>query len=197
MNSQDPYNSPQSEADRLRRPYESRLAPFFCWIESYWRVHLALIAFAATLVIADWMFVIYRYNVWSAANPLEANGGMAAFGEALYHFFHACMLMIPTLWLILLMSRFKTVYTAYARLLFWLSLTFPALVAVCSVRPKWFLDPLFVRLVVSPFILVAMAFSRGLARFDLAKRLTFWALAMEAAAFAGVVALLYTGILWR
>jgi len=195
MNGQEFDNPRQSEADRLRRRYESRPAAFLSWIERYWRVHLGLIVLAAALVLADWMYVIHLDNVWSAAHPQDANGGMAAFSVALYHFFHACMLMIAILWLILLMSRFETVYAAYSKFLFGVSVTLPALMAVCFASPKWFVNPLFIRLLVSPFFLVAMAFSRWMARFGAAKKLTFLAFLMEGAALGSAVVLFYTGVL--
>jgi hypothetical protein len=127
MNSRKSDTPRQSEADRLRRRYESRPAAFLSWLETYWRVHLGLIALGVALVLANWMYLIHLDNVWTAAHPQDASGGMAAFSEALYHFFHASMLMIPTLWLILLMSRFETVYAAYSKFLFWLSATLPVL----------------------------------------------------------------------
>jgi hypothetical protein len=67
--------------------------------------------------------------------------------------------------------------------------------AACLVRPKWFLDPLFIRLLVSPFLLVAMAFSRLMARSVPAKQLTFLALVMEGVALGSAVVLFYTGVL--
>jgi hypothetical protein len=138
------------------------------------------------------MFAIHLDNVWSAADPAD---DMRSLAVDFSHLLHACSLMIPTLWLILLTAKFERVYTAYSRFLFWLSVTLPVLMAVCVASPSLFADALVARLMVTPFILVGMAFSRWMARSDLSKRLTFRALVIEGAAFGASVALFLTGVL--
>jgi hypothetical protein len=151
-----------------------------------------LIAFGFALVLAHWMYAIHLDNIWIAAHP---DDDMATLSEGLDHFLHACLLMVPILWSIWLMSKYETVYTAYSKFLFWLSVTAPVCLALFFVRPlkEIFTDPCLIRFLASPFVLVGMAFSRWMARCDLAKKLTLWALVVEGVTLGIIVGVLFFG----
>jgi len=150
-------------------------------------------------VLTEWLVVIHMRNAWAIAHPVEdnASGGMFAFSEAITDIFHAFLLMIPTVLLIRLMAKFETVYTAYSKFLFWFSVTAPVLLAVSFAGPlgKIFVNAAVIRLMASPFVFLAIGISRWIARFDLAKKLTFRALAIEGGALGISVVLLFTGVL--
>ena len=151
-----------------------------------------MIAFGFALVLAHWIYGIHLDNIWIAAHP---DDDMATLSEGLDHFLHACLLMVPILWLIWLMSKYETVYTAYSKFLFWLSVTLPVCLAVFFVRPlrEIFVDPCLIRFVASPFVFVGIGISRWMARFDLAKKLTFRALVIEGVTLGIIAGVLFFG----
>jgi hypothetical protein len=196
MDGEEPNNR-QSETARVQQGNQSRLAALLSHIPARVlsgrvspRVQLGLIAFGLALVVTDWVFINHLDNVWIAAHP---DDDMATLSQDVHHLFHACLLMVPIFWLIWLMSKYETVYTAYSKFLFWLSVTSPVCLAVLFVRPlrEIFADPCLLRFQASPFVLVGIGISRWMARFDLAKKLTFRALAIEGVTLGIIAGVLF------
>ena len=97
---------------------------------------------------------------------------------------------MPTFLLVLVIRKSETAYTWYSRILLCLSFTAPIslvfLIPVVNQVNGSLGEFSLYRLFASPFIIVGMVVSRLLARFDRAKRLTLYALLVE----AGTVVLL-------
>ncbi len=148
--------------------------------------YAAVLAFAATLLFGRYLQEL-KY-------PAEASGGMWAFGDALLAIFIVCLFMIPTVFLIWVIARFEAVYKAYSQFLLVLSLSAPVCLALLQFGEKQVAQSLgafcIYRLMVSPFILVAIGISRLVARFGPARRLISYALLIEGVTIAVAVALL-------
>jgi hypothetical protein len=140
--------------------------------------YAAVLAAAAVLV-----FVRYMQYVMHPQDAMAA-GGMYAAGDMFLEMFIACMLLVPTFFLAIVIRKSEELYTGYSKILIGLSLTAPICLGVLSIPavgqgPMVVGEILMSRLVASPFVIVGLAFSRLLARFDRAKRLTFYALMIE------------------
>jgi hypothetical protein len=164
-----------------------------------WQVQLGLIAvgYAAVLVVAA--DLLYENHLWELNHPADvvASGGMYAGGDALLEIFIACLFMIPTVFLVWVIARFGTFYTAYSQLLLGLSLSGPVCLSVLSLGENHVAQSLSIlclyRLLWSPLILVGISASRLVARFDRAKRLASYALLIEGMTLGLAVALLIHG----
>jgi hypothetical protein len=152
---------------------------------------LVVLGYAAVLVVAA--ALLFVRHLQELEYPAEASGGMWAAGDAFLYIFIACLIMVPTVFLIWITARFEAFYTAYSKFLLGLSLSAPVcltvlylgenhvgqrLISLCLYRLMWL-----------PFILVAMGISRIVARFDRAKRFTSYALLIEGLTLAIGVAL--------
>jgi len=150
------------------------------------RVQLTLVAtgYAAVLATAS-ALVFMRYMLY-ASHPQDvaAAGGMYAGGDLLLGFIIACMFLVPTFFLVLVIRKSESLYTGYSKILLALSVTAPICLGVLSIPAVsqgtmalgWICMG---RLFGSPFVIIGLGFSRLLARFDRAKRLTFYALLIE------------------
>jgi len=118
---------------------------------------------------------------------------MWAAGDALLVIFIACLFMIPTVFLIWVIARFDSVYTAYSQFLLGLSLSAPVCLSVFLLGESQVAQSLgslcLFRLLGSPFILVGIGISRLVARFDRAKRLVSYALLIEGLTIVAALAL--------
>jgi hypothetical protein len=150
------------------------------------RVQLILVAagYVAVLVIAA--ALVYARHLQYVHHPEEASAasGMYAGGDLILEIFIGCMLLVPTFLLVLVIRNSEALYTRYSMILLGLSLTAPLCLGVLSIPAVgqgtmllgWIcLDRLFA----SPLVIVGLVFSRLLARFDRAKRLTLYALLVE------------------
>jgi hypothetical protein len=158
-----------------------------------WRVQLGLVGLGYAAVLAVAAILLYGRHLQELKYPAEASGGMWAAGDAFLYIFIACLFMVPTVFLIWITARFEAFYTAYSKFLLGLSLSAPVCLSVlllgenrvgeslmnlCSYRLMWL-----------PFILVGMAISRMVARFDRAKRFASYALLIEGLTLVIAVAL--------
>jgi len=157
-----------------------------------------MVGLGYALVLTSWGGAVFMRDLYEKAHPEDANasGGMYAFSAAITDIFHAILLMVPTVFSIRLMSKFEAVYTAYSKFLFWLSLSAPVLLAVSLVGPleKIFAAPCLIRLMASPFVFLGIGISRWVARFDRAKKLTFWALVIEGVTLGIGMVLFFSGV---
>ena len=166
---------------------------------SSWRTQLWLIVSGyavVSVVAAGLLFGRYLQELTHPAD-VQAYGGMYAFGDAILGLFVAFLFLVPTVFLLRVMARFEAAYNTYSQVLLGLSLSAPvclgllwlggnrvaqSVTAFCVFRLWW-----------SPLILVGIGVSRWMARFDRAKKLTFYALLIEVLTLGIAVALLFHG----
>jgi hypothetical protein len=164
------------------------------WLQPKEDVQLALVTVAYAGILISWGTVFYNHHLQTIAES-NTSGGIYAFSGSASHVFHACLLMIPTFFLIRMMSKFEAVYTTYSKFLFWFSVSSPVCVAVLLVPSlaKTFGNISLIRLMASPFVLVGIGIRQWMARSDLAKKLTIWALLIEGVALVIGVVLFFVG----
>jgi hypothetical protein len=150
------------------------------------RAQLGLVAAGYALVIATaGLLVCVRYLLYvNHPQDAAAAGGMYAAGDWMLELFIGCMLLVPTFVLALVIRKSEPLYTGYSRIVLGLSLTAPVSLAVLSIpavnRGTMAIGWICLgRLLVSPVVIVGLAASRLLSRFDQAKRLTLYALLIE------------------
>ena len=160
-----------------------------------WRVQLGAVAagYAAFFLVAAVLIYHRHMQYVNDPDPASTSGGMYAFGDLLLGVFIVGLFLIPTFLLVLVIRKSEAAYTRYSQVLLVLSLTAP--IGLATVIPavsqvNTFLGEFgFYRLLASPIMIVLLAVSRLLARFDRAKRLTLYALLIEVATFVVMVAL--------
>jgi hypothetical protein len=150
------------------------------------RGQLGLVAAGYTAVLAAGALLIYqRHRMYvQHAQEAAAAGGMYAAGDLLLGLMIACMLLVPTGFLALVIRKSEALYDGYAKLLFALSLTAPLSLGILSIPVVsegtgalgWIC---MCRLLGSPVMIVGCLASRLLAPSDRAKRLTLYALLIE------------------
>jgi hypothetical protein len=154
-------------------------------VSSSWRTQLWLIGLGYTAVFAVSAVILLARYLQERGHPadLVAYGGMYAGGDAILGIFIVCLFMIPTVFLVWASAKFEGGYTAYAQLLVGVSLTAPLCLGLFVLGKSHMTETLaslyLCRLIASPFILIGIVFSRLVARFDRAKRLTSYALLIE------------------
>jgi len=159
-----------------------------------WRVQLGIVvlAYAAVSVIAA--AILYGRHLQELRYPAEASGGMWAAGDAMLYVFIACLFMIPTGFLIWFIARFETLYKAYSQLLLVFTVSAPICLSLLYLGETHVSEGLanfcLERLLLSPFVLVAIGVSRLVARFDRAKRFVTYALLIEGMTLGVAVALI-------
>lgn len=151
-----------------------------------WKIQIALVAcgYAAVLGIAA-ILVVSRY-VQYAEHPADAAqySGMWAGGDLMLELFICGMLLAMTFLLVLVIYKFETAYTNYAKVVLALSVTLPASVGLIAIPAVgggislvgW---ACLFRIFASPLVLMGIGMSRLFARFPRAKRITNYALLIE------------------
>ena len=160
------------------------------------RGQLLLVAAGYAVVLAISAALVFIRYMQYVEHPQDvaAAGGMYAGGDLILEILIACMLLVPTFVLALVIRPSEELYTGYAKFLVGVSLTLPlcagvsALPAVNQGMSVWGEICMF-RIFSSPFVIVGLGFSRVLARFDRAKRLTFYALLIEVLTLVFMVAM--------
>jgi hypothetical protein len=150
------------------------------------RVQLTLVAAGYAAVLATATVLVFARYMLYVTHPQDAAaaGGMFAGGDLILETFIVCMLLVPTFFLVMVIRKYENLYTGYSKILLGVSLTAPICLGVLSIPAVnqgtmalgWVC---LARLFSSPFVLVGLGFSRLLARFDRAKRLTLYALLIE------------------
>ncbi len=150
------------------------------------RTQLRLVAAAYAVVLATAAVLVFARHLLYVNHPQDvaAAGGMYAAGDLMLEIFIACMFLVPTFILALVVRKSEQLYNVYSRSLLGLSLTAPICLGVLSIPAVgqgtmllgWICMD---RLLVSPIVIVGLVVSRLLARFDQAKRLTLYALLVE------------------
>jgi hypothetical protein len=149
---------------------------------------LTLVAFgyAAVLAIAAVLIVARYFQYVNHPADVAAYGGMYAGGDLMLEVFIGGMLLVVTFFLVLVIYTSEPAYTIYSKVLLALSLTAPLSVAVISIPWVNHSDSIvgwacMFRLFASPLVIAGMGASRLFARFPRPKRLTVYALLIEAA----------------
>ena len=150
------------------------------------------VALAVSVFLVVWRYLQYR---WHAADA-NLYGGMWAGGDMVLGVFIFCLFLVPTFFLVLVIRSSEPLYTRYAKVLLGLGLSAPVslgLIALPEVNQGQSLLGwvFFWRILGSPFVFLALAGSRMLARFPRAKRLCSYAVLMEGLTLAAVVAFLF------
>lgn len=160
-------------------------------------MQLWLIAFGYAAVLSLAAVFLYVDHLRQLNNPVEASGGMYAFGQALLGLFIACLFMIPTVFLLWILARVDAFSNSYSQLLVGISLSAPVCLGLfyfCRNQVAQSLSILcFFRLLASPFILVGLGVSRFAARSDPAKKRISYALLIEAVTLGIAAALVVHG----
>ncbi|MSO19982.1 MAG: hypothetical protein EXQ56_05870 [Acidobacteria bacterium] len=159
-------------------------------------MQLQLIGAGYAVVLSFAAVVIYQRYAWAAANPeiVLASSGMYAGGDGILAFFITICLMVPTLFLVRVVSQFERPATIYAKVLAAIGLTTPLCLALFRLGsppvPELLLAASFFRLVWSPFTLVLMIASRFMAKYPQTRRLTNYALLAEGATIAAAIVMI-------
>jgi hypothetical protein len=165
------------------------------------RTQLRLVAALYAIVLATAGVLVYARYLLYVNHPQDAAaaGGMYAAGDWMLEIFIGCMLLVPTFVLVLVIRKSEPLYAAYSKILLGLSLTAPISLGLVSI-PAVGQSPMLLgwicmdRLLCSPIVIVGLAVSRLLARFDQAKRLTLYAVLIEVLTLAlTVVLFLFAG----
>ena len=152
-----------------------------------WKIQLALIACAYVAVLAiSAVLIVWRY--WQYVNhpaDVAASGGMWAGGDLILEFFICGMLLAVTFVLVLVIYSHETAYTSYSKIMLALSATAPASIALMAIPAIGQGNSLLgwacmFRAFASPMVLVGLVMNRVFARFPQAKRMTNYALLIEA-----------------
>src|SRR4029077_16149246 len=158
-----------------------------------WRAQLRLVALGYAVVLVVAAALLFGRHLQELRYPVDAAGGMWAFGDAMLWIFIACLFMVPTAFLVWVMAKSESIYKTYSQLLLGLSLSAPLSLGVVTLGQNYLAQSVgafcLVRLGVSPFILLGIGVSRLVARFDRAKQLVSYALLIEGLTLAGAVAL--------
>jgi len=150
------------------------------------RAQLGLVGAGYALVLAAAAAMVFTRYLLYVEHPQDAAaaGGMYAFGDVMLEVLIACMLLVPTFVLVLVIRKHENLSITYSKVMLGLSLTSPICLGVLSIpavnQGSWALGEIFMgRLFVSPVVVVGLVFSRLLAQFDRAKRWTLYALLIE------------------
>jgi hypothetical protein len=131
----------------------------------------------------------YSRYAYQAAHPadVQAASGMFAAGDMMLEVFIAVLLILPTLFLIRLLSGFEGPATVYSKLLLLVALSAPLALGIFVLGetqlPQGLGSSCFLRLLWSPFVLALIVFSRAVTKFQAAKRFASYALVSEGATF--------------
>lgn len=151
-----------------------------------WKIQIGLVACGYAMVLGiSALLIVWRY-VQYEENPADAAqyGGMWAGGDLMLEFFICAMLLAVTFFLVLVIYKFETAYTNYAKAVLALSVTAPVSVGVIAISAVGQGTSLvgwacLFRVFASPMMLAGIGMSRLFARFPRAKRITNYALWIE------------------
>jgi hypothetical protein len=150
-------------------------------------VQLVLVAtgYAAVLAVAAVLIVVRYFQYVNHPADVAAYGGMYAGGDLMLEVFIGGMLMVMTFFLVLVIYKSEPDYTIYSKVLLGLSLTAPLSVGLISIPAvnqgmNVLGEVCMFRLFASPMVIVGMGMSRLFAQYSRPKRLTVYALLIEA-----------------
>ena len=152
-----------------------------------WKAQLGLVALSYIMVLAlSVVLIVARYLQYvSHRDDVAASSGMWAGGDLMLEIFICGMLLVVSFFLVLVIHKSETTYTVYSKIVLAISATAPASVGLLAIPAVsegvsllgW---ACLFRVFASPLVLVGLAMSRLFARFPIAKRMTNYALLIEA-----------------
>lgn len=160
------------------------------------RPQLWLIGIAYAAIIGFAAVSFHARYVWYEAHPGEsmASSGMYAAGDTLLAAFVTILLLVPTIFLLRLVSREEANARISAKLMLALGLSAPLSLFLfrlgAETVPELLFAGTFFRLAWSPFVLILIIAGRVLARFPQPRRLLNYALLAEAGTLALSLALI-------
>ena len=129
-------------------------------------------------------------------DDVAAYSGMWAGGDLLLEVFIAGMLLVVSFFLVIAIFKYEAAYTTYSKILVALSLTAPASVGLMAIPAVGQGNSLLgyaclFRVLASPLVLLGLGMSRLFARFPRPKRMTSFALLIEALTLVFMVLMLF------
>lgn len=155
------------------------------------RLQCYLIAFGYAAVLFASAILYYQRHLAELQNPVDSAGGMWAFGDLMLDVFVFGMFLVPTFFLLRLMSQADSLYATYSKILLAISLTAPLavlLLVIFKSNSQPLQDTCFDRLFRSPAVLVILILSRIFGRHHRLKRLITYALGIEGLTLVGCIA---------
>jgi hypothetical protein len=143
--------------------------------------------------------ILIAWRYWQyVTHPADAaaSSGMWAGGDLMLELFICGMFLVVTFFLVLVIYKYETAYTNYAKALIAISVTAPASVGLMAIPAVGQGTSLvgwacLFRLFASPLVLAGFGMSRVFARFPKAKRITNRALLIEGLTLAFMVLMLF------
>jgi len=162
------------------------------------RTRLFWVAGAYAAVVAVSAALIFERYIAYVRHPddVAAYSGMWAGGDLMLEVFIASMLLVVSLFLVIAIFKYEATYTTYSKILVALSLTAPASVGLMAIPAVGQSNSLLgyaclYRVLASPLMLLGFGMSRLFARFSNAKRMTNYALLIEALTLVLIVLMLF------
>ena len=158
------------------------------------RVQLGLVAaaYSAVLLIST-VLVYWRYLQYIRhPDDVAASSGMWAGGDMMLAAFIACLLLVPTFFLVIVLRKDELAYTTYSKVLVGVALTAPLSIAALAIPGgSWLIGDICIfRIVATPFAVVAYVMSRIASRFRGPSRRIIYALLIEVLTVAAAIVLL-------
>jgi hypothetical protein len=146
---------------------------------------LVATGYAGVVALAAVLIVVRYFQYVNHPADVAAYGGMYAGGDLMLEVFIGGMLLVMTFFLVLVTYKSEPDYTIYSKVLLGLSLTAPLSVGLISIPAvnqgmNVLGEVCMFRLFASPMVIAGMGMSRIFARFPRPKRLTVYALLIEA-----------------
>ena len=151
------------------------------------RTRLFWVAGAYAAVVALSAALIFERYIAYVRHPddVAAYSGMWAGGDLLLEVFISGMLLVVSFFLVIAIFKYEAAYTTYSKILVALSLTAPASVGLMAIPAVGQSNSVLgyvclYRVFASPLVLLGLGMSRLFARFPKPKRMTNYALLIEA-----------------
>ncbi len=162
------------------------------------RTRLFWVAGAYTVVVAASVALIFvRYMAYIRhPDDAAAYSGMWAGGDLLLEVFITGMLLVVSFFLVIAIFKYEAAYTTYSKMLVALSLTAPASVGLMAIPAVGQSNSVLgyvclYRVLASPLVLLGLGVSRLFACFPKPKRMTNYALLIEALTLVFMVLMLF------
>ena len=163
-----------------------------------WKTQLGLVAlgYLAVLGISIILIVMRYLQYVNHADDVAASSGMWAGGDLMLEVFICGMLLVMSFFLMLVIRKSEAAYTIYSSIVLAISATSPASVGLLAIPAVsegisllgW---ACLFRVFASPLVLVGLAMSRLFANFPRTKRITNYALLIEALTLVFMILMLF------
>jgi len=162
------------------------------------RAQLGIVAavYAAVLAVSAILAFMRYMQYVRHPDDVAAAGGMYAFGDAMLAMFIVCMLLVPTFLLAMVVRQAEGLSISYAKAMLFVSLTLPlsaGIIAIPAVgqSSSIFGEVCLERIFAAPAVFAGLVMSRLLAKFDRGKRLTLYAILIEALTLLVMIGLMF------